>query len=666
MKGMGQRWSWAVVVWTLSVALLGVVPRARADAASDAAFEKKVLDDIRAENPDAVPVFTEAMAASKRRDLPAAIAAMGRVVQLAPKSDHAHRRLCNFQMAADQDASGLSHCRRALELRDAPENHSALASALVEAKGATKLDIDSALDHASRGLKDRAGDRHAIASMLGVQMAARNEARIKQYLAQLDNAAGDDPDFHAMAAGIHTALGEMDAARDQLQKAKALGLSEERSKELSSFIDEREHSGIGYYIKLIAWVFGLWAAGFAFLLGLGWLLSQSVLRAAERMSGQQGAPAPSWLRRVYRAVIWLTCIYFYASLPIVLVGVFVAAGAILFAIVAFGYIPIKLVLIIGLIALVSFAAVMKALWALVAPGKQKDPGEPLDLAAEPKLRALLREVADKVGTRMVDRVYLTTGTQLAVTERGGGWLQVRGKTERCLLVGAAVLEGMPIRAFKAILAHEYGHFKNEDTAGGGFALAMQRSLITMALSLARGGAANAMSPAWWFVRGFHLVFLRISHGASRLQEILADRWAALAYGSASFERGLRHVIERSVRFDAHANAALKEVLEKQVPLANFYAYAPEAAASETELADALDKALGRPASPYDSHPPPHQRIAWVNALAASGDPAQPDEEEGDAWTLFSDRTGIEERMTGVIRTSLANDGILLPPVPERA
>ena len=87
---------------------------------------------------------------------------------------------------------------------------------------------------------------------------------------------------------------------------------------------------------------------------------------------------------------------------------------------------------------------------------------------------------------------------------------------------------------KAVLAHEYGHFVNRDTAGGGLALAVRRAVWQMAESLASGGAARWYNPAWLFVTGFHKLFLRVSQGASRLQEILADRWAALAYGGAEF------------------------------------------------------------------------------------------------------------------------------------
>ena len=48
---------------------------------------------------------------------------------------------------------------------------------------------------------------------------------------------------------------------------------------------------------------------------------------------------------------------------------------------------------------------------------------------------------------------------------------------------------------KAVLAHEYGHFANRDTAGGGFALAVRRAVLEMARTLAEGGAATWYNPA---------------------------------------------------------------------------------------------------------------------------------------------------------------------------
>ncbi|HYN19674.1 MAG TPA: hypothetical protein VE078_01850, partial [Thermoanaerobaculia bacterium] len=177
--------------------------------------------------------------------------------------------------------------------------------------------------------------------------------------------------------------------------------------------------------------------------------------------------------------------------------------------------------------------------------------------------------------------------------------------------------------------------------------------------LVEGGAASWYSPAWLFVNGFHRVFMRISQGASRLQEVLADRWATFAYGAKAFERGLLHVIERGVRFSAHANATLGEVVEGRHALANLYTYSPASVPDESEIAAEIKKAIHREPSPYDSHPSPVKRFLWTRALAAAGQTSPEDEEE--VWTLFRDREALERRLTDMVRVNLQCQGIEIPP-----
>jgi Zn-dependent protease with chaperone function len=227
--------------------------------------------------------------------------------------------------------------------------------------------------------------------------------------------------------------------------------------------------------------------------------------------------------------------------------------------------------------------------------------------------------------------------------------QLRGKSQRCLVLGAGV---------KAILAHEYEHFQNEDTAGGGFALAVRRSVLTMAMHLAQRGVASPFNPAWWFVRGFHAVFLRVSQGASRLQEVLADRWAAFAYGPAAFASGLAHVVERSIRFDAHISATLEEVVPAKQPLHNVYAFEPSEALDRAKIEAAVREAMNRASSPYDSHPRPADRIALVEKIEGTP-PPESEEDIGQAWSLLASRDAIENRMTEVVRSRLAKSGIEL-------
>jgi peptidase M48-like protein len=297
--------------------------------------------------------------------------------------------------------------------------------------------------------------------------------------------------------------------------------------------------------------------------------------------------------------------------------------------------------------------------------RDDEPGTRLDLARHPKLGTLLGEVAAAVGTGSVDVVYLTPGTDIAVMERGGMLRQLTRRSARCLILGVGVLDGMRVGPFKAILAHEFGHLSNQDTAGGGFALAVRRSLITMAHHLAASGAAAWYNPAWLFLNGFYRLFLRISQGASRLQEVLADRWAGSIYGAEAFEQGLRHVIERSVRFDAYLGATLKEVVETKAALANLYQHRPATPPAVADIDAAVEVALNRPPSPYDSHPSPVARFRWVRALPSQGARSSPGD-DAEVWSLFDDRTATEVAMTEVVRKNVnARYGVDIPAA-ERA
>jgi Zn-dependent protease with chaperone function len=396
-----------------------------------------------------------------------------------------------------------------------------------------------------------------------------------------------------------------------------------------------------------------WLLLLGVLLGAGLALSRATLHAlASRPTEAVVTPAERRLRSVYRGVLWAASAYYYVSLPLLAVVVVATMGGIIWAIMAMGWIAPKLFLLLAFFGITSLAAIGKS---VLVRGKEGDPGEALDLAAHPALRRALDEVAARIGTRPVDRVFMTPFTEIAVFDRGGLATQLRGSSDRCLILGAGVLDGMRVRPFKAILAHEYGHFHNEDTAGGGLALAVRRSLSAMTMQLVARRAASHLNPAWWFVRGFWRAFLGISQGASRLQEVLADRWAAFAYGPSAFEQGLRHVVERAVRFDAHLSATIEEVVKTKSALPNLYAFAPSSPKPAGDIETAIAAALGKKPSPYDSHPCPEDRLAKVRALGvpAEGAAVATPEDDADAWSLFTDRAALEARMTAEVRGRLA-------------
>lgn len=650
----------AAVIGVVLAALLGAGNAAAYDAA---AYEKELARRIEAIDPEAAKLFAEANAARERNDFAGAAALYQKVRERAPKFSAATRRLCNLELHRGARDQAVELCREALANEDIAENQSALAGALVATPkdaNPNATEVNEALGLATAAVSRSPDDPYTHMALCEVALRANRPDKLKDCAYSLQRVAPELAPTHAYTSLLAATEGRFGDAIAAIDRAEALGLDHETCTRLRGKYESATPLHERYGMKLLHGL-AVWLVGLAGLLGAGALLSALTLSAATKNSSAQDGHAKGadrWLRRIYRVVLWACCAYYYLSLPIVTLIVLVTGGGIIYGFLAIGTIPIKLVAIVGIVTLVSVWAVVKSIF--FRP-KASEPGDKLDLSEHPKLHGVLGEVAGRVGTRRVDNVYLTPGTELAVFERGGVLAQLTGRTERCLVLGAGVLDGFEVGAFKAVLAHEYGHFHNEDTAGGGFALAVRRSMLMMAISLAQGGAAAWYNPAWLFVSGFYKIFLRISQGASRLQEILADRWAAFAYGADAFANGLRHVIARSIRFDAHAQAALSEVVDQQRALANLYRYRVRGKApDEGELEKAIEEALNAEPSPYDSHPSPADRLAWVDALPKRDIEVSPDDSL-EVWELFSDRVALERRMTQKLRERIQRDhGVVIP------
>ncbi|WP_136927641.1 M48 family metallopeptidase [Polyangium fumosum] len=668
-----MRTTWGKRAWRFGgawlVALAGLLTSGEGKAADEAAFERELAAQIQKLDPEAATLFAEANAARERSDLASAAGLYEQVRARVPKFSAATRRLCTVKLHQGARNEAIALCRKALETEDVAENKAALAQALLlrpQGAAPNTLDVREAFELASSAAARKPDDK--FAQLLHCESALQYSRfdQLRSCSRALERIAPEFAPTYLYASMVDASEGHLDKALEKLERGKSLGIDEATYTSLKGQYEEAMPFHERYGATMLYGFLG-WLAGLVALLGLGGLLSKLTLRAATavpKSADENATGADKWLRRIYGVVLWACCAYYYISLPIVMSLVLVAGGGIIYGFLAIGRIPVKLVAIVAIFTLVSLWAMLKSIFFR---RKEGEPGDKLDLAEHPKLRAVLEEVAGRIGTRPVDNVYMTPTTEVGVFERGGLLRQLTGRTERCLVLGAGVLDGFSIGAFKAVLAHEYGHFHNEDTAGGGFALAVRRSVFTMALSLAQGGAAGWYNPAWLFVSGFHKIFLRISQGASRLQEVLADRWAAFAYGADAFTEGLKHVIERSIRFDVHTQVALSEVIQEKRALANLYRYRVRGKTPEdAEIEKAVDEAIHAEPSPYDSHPSPADRFAWVNALPKRTIESSPDDTL-EVWALFGDRAKLEKQMTQKIREAVAmNHGVVIPAGKPKA
>ena len=654
----------------LAVLLAGFPARGE-DAGERQAYEKKIVAELKEMNAEALEVFLEANRARETGDFKKAAGLYEKVHKLAPDYVHAVRRQCQAELELGNRTKALDLCRAAVAREESWENLASLSVALGRGPALPK-DFNESLKLALKAARLKPDSQYVQLAVAQAAIQTNNEFILAGAVSKLKEIAPDDMSTHTLAAMSAAAAHKYSEARAELEEARRLGLPEQVYRDMLSRIGQAEFEytdptapsgpspdtvdlfmAIGVYGGLS------WIGGMIALLIVGWILSALTMRAARRApSSPGGAEAKGFdavLRKIYWFILWLSCAYYYISIPVLLILVVGAGGGIIYGFFSLGRIPIKLVAIIAIGVLITVFAILRSLFIRRI---DEDPGTRLDLSRNPGLRDLLNEVAARIGTRPVDNVYLTPGTDVAVMERGGMLKQLTGKSERCLILGVGVLDGMKLSWFKAVLAHEYGHFSNKDTAGGGFAIAVRRSLMTMAESLAQGGAAAWYNPAWLFINGFYRVFLRISQGASRLQEVLADRWAAFAYGAEAFEQGLTHVIRQSVKFDYHAQNTLNEVVEQQKPLSNFYTYQPQQIPEPAEVEEAVREAVHAQPSVYDSHPAPADRYQWVHALGATGTGLKPGD-TAEVWTVFSNPDQLQREMTTQIRASLAMDGIAI-------
>lgn len=616
----------------------------------DRVFEQEILDQLAALNPQAVPIFKQATANMDQGDYAAAKTGFEEVLSLAPDFPDALRRLSSSEMALELYQEALGHAQRAYDIDPSAYNAIVLADVLMS--GGVMRNDSKALSLARQAIQELPEDPYANhVLMIAAAFAQDNEA-LRTSTEKVLRLMPENPYGHYFYGLLEANEGHWEQAEAALLKAKELGIPAE-------IIDQvLKDTGIAtqaLFFRLLRWSgYGLagWLGGMLVLFLAGLLLSQltlSAVRQAQASLQTEPGGGERLVRSIYRLVITLTSLYFYISIPFVILVIVAATAGLFYLFFAVGRIPLRLALMIGLAALYTLYAVVRSVFTRI---KEQEPGRPLSEAEAPALWRLTGAVADKLNTRPIQAIYITPGTEIAVLEQGGFWQKMLGRGWRTLILGMGVLSGLTQGQFKSILAHEYGHFTGKDTAGGGLARQVQLSIHNMAHGLAVSGQARWYNPAWLFINGFYRVFLRITHGASRLQEILADRYAALAYGSRNLIEGLKHVVRQAINFDLQVNIEVNQSIQQGGRLNNLYTLPePQEGEAEQKLAEAVQQALERQTSAYDTHPSPVERFRLIEKISAPERSVGLDDERA-ALDLLPNASLLQQEMTDRVQANV--------------
>lgn len=610
----------------------------------DPVFEQEVYDRLAAINPDAVSIFQKATQAMDADDLVAAKQGYEQVLDLAPDFPDAARRLSYVELGLGNVDAAVERARQALAAQDSPYNHIAMVEPLLATEQPENQ--REALSHAWAAVEELPEDDYANGALLYAGVVNEDMDAIRQASTTLVRVLPEFPYAHYVFGLVAANDGKWELAERELLLAQELGMPAE---DVQAMLDDGISSQARLYrwLRRGAYIFAGWLVGMGVLLVVGMGLSRLTLAAVQRTRPDaqfEVGRGERVVRTIYRIVIALTLVYFYVSIPLVIFVVVAAAAGLFYLFFAVGRIPVRLAAFLAIATIYTLIAIVRSVFARV---KDEEPGRPLSRDEAPQLWSLAEEVAERVDTRPVDAIYVTPASSIAVTERGGLLQKLRGAGQRCLILGLGALPEMTQGQFKAILAHEYGHFSNRDTAGGNLARQVRFSMNRMAYGLAINGLARWYNPAWLFVNGFNRVFLRVTLGASRLQEILADRYAALAYGVENFINGLTHVVRQSLLFGANVNHKADLAARSGASLPNLYVPVALPDPLMEQLEAKIGEEMGRPTSVYDSHPSPQERIGLLRQLEVVSEVAESQE---PVWDLLADAEKLQNEMIAIVQT----------------
>ncbi len=256
---------------------------------------------------------------------------------------------------------------------------------------------------------------------------------------------------------------------------------------------------------------------------------------------------------------------------------------------------------------------------------------------EPDVWRLASETARRLGAPAPDNILLGLEPNFFVTEAIVGLKEAKlsGHTLYLCLPAARFLGCGELRA---ILGHEFGHFRNDDTRLGRRFSPLYNSALRALVAMAHSPASWILLPALYLLEFLIFRFGKVQSALSRDCEFLADKAAVEASSAKDHAAAL---VKLEV-FGPEINGLVNE---------RVYARYDLPAISECvqrKLPEKMPAFLAHAftADPFDSHPPLEQRLA---NLQVSLDEAWHSVGEPDAIGLFRNPEEIERRALTLLR-----------------
>ncbi|MFF4156448.1 M48 family metalloprotease [Streptomyces sp. NPDC001678] len=349
--------------------------------------------------------------------------------------------------------------------------------------------------------------------------------------------------------------------------------------------------------------------------------------------------------RALRALVLLAGFYLLVVLVLgVLVGADVAA-----TLWAPGLAMVK----VYVLSVVLAVPVLRGAFTLRTAKAEGPGGLAVTEAEQPELWRAVRSLAERTGTRAPDAIVLTGDVNAGVAEDARLLGLFPGP--RRLYLGVPLLTGLTEAQLHAVIAHELAHYGNTDTRLAGIVLRGRDSVLRTAeafreqeerrigeerarqekaaekavrkgrapkrIDTGRAGKSYGLMAKPFLA--YAALYLRVTHGDGRRQELAADRLAARVAGRDATASALREtaVLDAAHDFYTSRYATAGVGIGLLPPRGEVFGGLRRlltAPGLQENLAGLRDELPPAEPSPYDTHPPVAVRVERIEALPDDG------------------------------------------------
>jgi Zn-dependent protease with chaperone function len=234
-------------------------------------------------------------------------------------------------------------------------------------------------------------------------------------------------------------------------------------------------------------------------------------------------------------------------------------------------------------------------------------------ADQPGLVQEVAAVAAAAGQDPPAEIVLTLDANAAVCELGAAPLR---PGRRVLYLGLPLLAALSREQFRAVLAHEFGHYAAGDTRLGAWLWRTRQMMCRTIVAVREGGSLPHRAVSRPLI-AYGNAFVRVTEAISRRQELAADRLAASLAGRSATSSALRRIGAIAEEWHAFWRASALPLVAggHMPPLAAGFAQmleTPESLMHVERLVE--DRLAGEKPDPFSSHPTLRERLDNLAAI----------------------------------------------------